>query len=551
MFCDVADCPHNCTCTGDVFNCTGAGLIRLPQSSGVKVLDASNNKKILVEPSNFPKYNVIKVLILSNNDLTLLSARNESLFKHLKYLLYLYLDGNNISFLDQNSFSGLLHVRMIFLQRNSLKHVYHFTFRDCAHIVSLNLSKTGLESISAHAFKGLKSLKTLDLSDNMVESFSFESLNELDKLEWLNVTHILPSRKYFSNLQDGNQLPREMHYIGSDDWRICCLVTILKVCDVPKDEQSTCEDLLESQTLQMAVWITASTSFFANMYVLVYRVLLARNTLKTKANNIFLIHLAIADLLMSVYLLNIAVTDAKVRNKYVFFVHSWERGLQCKVLGMISCLSKEMSLSMKSMLSIVLLVGISGKGRDYLTPFVKHITCIILWTSLTLLSSVTYTGWIDVSSGLCVLFNFGKSVFSGWQYKVFLFLCLNSLFIIVMGLTCLKGIHIIYKSDKQVQKMGQVFGRKKNNSTYKNLVFLIGSALVTWIPVDVLLVISLCGVTFSPEVTSWFTIFVLPVTAISNPFLYTINNVIAQNRQSKPKSKRQIKKPCGNAQSLK
>jgi len=448
------------------------------------------------------------------------------------------LDGNNISVLNEHSFSDLLHVRTIFLQDNPLKHIYNFAFHNCLEISSMDLSSIGLKSISVNAFNGLRSLNKLDLSNNMLENFNVKSLKELKAIEWINVTKILAYKRYFSVFTDTSKFWMEMEYIGSDDWRLCCFASRVKVCDAPKDELSTCEDLLKSRTLRVVVWITSSMSFIGNMYVLTYRIFLSRNALKSKGNNLFLIHLAVADSLMSVYLLNIAITDLRYRNEYVFVAQSWKTGLHCKMLSMISSLSAEMSLSIICLLSILLLIGISGKGRHLLTPVVKHTACFITWVVLCLLCSVSFTGLVDITSGSCVLFNFGMSVFSGWQYKVFLFVCINSFLITITMCSCLKCIHIIYRSIKQVKLMGQVFGKSRSDSAFKNLILLIVSNLVTWIPVEVLLVVSLCGVSISPQVTNWFAIFVLPVTALSNPFIYTIKNVVAEKLGWGPESRK-------------
>jgi len=86
--------------------------------------------------------------------------------------------------------------------------------------------------------------------------------------------------------------------------------------------------------------------------------------------------------------------------------------------------------------------------------------------------------------------------------------------------------------------MGQVFGKNRYGPAYRKLVMLIGSSLVIWIPIEVLLAVSLCGMSISPEVTSWFAIFVLPVCALSNPFLYTIRGIM-QKKTDKNKTTKQ------------
>ena len=207
---------------------------------------------------------------------------------------------------------------------------------------------------------------------------------------------------------------------------------------------------------------------------------------------------------------------------------SWNRGIQCKVLSMISSMSLEMSLSILCLMSVFLLQAITGKGTERSTASAKNITCILLWILFGLLCSVGFTGLVGIKSSACVLFNFGNFVFSGWQYQICLFLCVNCLLLILTSISCVKSVLIIHNSEKKVRKLGQVFGKTKYGSAYRNIVLLFASSLLTWIPFDILMVVSLCGMTISPEVTYWFVIFVLPVNSLSNPFLYTIRNVMSK-----------------------
>jgi len=175
------------------------------------------------------------------------------------------------------------------------------------------------------------------------------------------------------------------------------------------------------------------------------------------------------------------------------------------------------------------MLGITGNKRvTIFTPAIKHLSCIGLWILMGALCSIGFTGWVNITPGSCLLLSFGESALSGWPYKVFMFLVVNLILIVVTVSACLRSIYFIHKSGKQVKQMGHVFGKSKSGETYKNLALLAISSLVTWIPIEVLLVFSLCGMTIHSEVINWFAIFVLPINSITNPLLHTIRNVISQ-----------------------
>lgn len=57
-----------------------------------------------------------------------------------------------------------------------------------------------------------------------------------------------------------------------------------------------------------------------------------------------MINLAVADFLMGVYLLIIAVTDLRTMGEYFNFAIDWQHGLGCKVAGFITVFSSELSI---------------------------------------------------------------------------------------------------------------------------------------------------------------------------------------------------------------
>ena len=90
---------------------------------------------------------------------------------------------------------------------------------------------------------------------------------------------------------------------------------------------------------------------------------------------------------------------------------------------------------------------------------------------LGLLSSVSFTGLVDITSGSCILLNLGTLVVSGWLYNAFL-IGYNLTLMLINTTTCTRSVYFIYQSSQRVKQMGQVFGKSRQASPYKTLILL-------------------------------------------------------------------------------
>jgi hypothetical protein len=81
------------------------------------------------------------------------------------------------------------------------------------------------------------------------------------------------------------------------------------------DEFSSCDDLMRHTLLQFLIWLIGITAFLGNILTVIYRLKYDRQRLKL-GYGIFVTNLAIADLLMAIYLIIIAVADSVFRKRY-------------------------------------------------------------------------------------------------------------------------------------------------------------------------------------------------------------------------------------------
>jgi len=58
-----------------------------------------------------------------------------------------------------------------------------------------------------------------------------------------------------------------------------------------------------------------------------------------------------------------------------------------------------------------------------------------------------------------------------------------------------------------------------------------------WIPLDVLIILSLCQVDLPVEMSNWFAVFVLPISAITDPLIFSLYMLIAVRGKKGKKQK--------------
>ena len=128
-----------------------------------------------------------------------------------------------------------------------------------------------------------------------------------------------------------------------DRFILCCyaMKSIAGVdCESPVDEFSSCDDLMKNNTLQISIWILGILAFLGNLLVIIWRII---DREENRVQSFLLTNLAVADLLMGLYLLTIAIMDVRWRGVYFRHDINWRSGLGCQIVGVLSMLSSEVS----------------------------------------------------------------------------------------------------------------------------------------------------------------------------------------------------------------
>ena len=307
------DCPKKCNCVGNLITCK-ASNISLDDISTftiqTKSADLSENPKINKLERKHLLFPYMISLNISSNEIDHI---DNDVFFDLKNLLSLDISNNKIKRLPDMVFSKLRYLRYLNLDRNSELAVISATaFQGLKSLKGLRISGTKLKRISSLTFSGL-ALDYIDISNNKIEVIEDYAFNNT-RVHKINFegNDVTEFGKFIFN--DVTSL-QELH---TPAFKFCCVrpcYVAEEKCKPLKNEFSSCDDLMRNSVLQAVLWIVGIASLLGNFSSIIYRLVYDRARLQI-GYGIFVTNLAVADFLMGVYLLTIAVIDSLYRNRY-------------------------------------------------------------------------------------------------------------------------------------------------------------------------------------------------------------------------------------------
>jgi leucine-rich repeat-containing G protein-coupled receptor 7 len=252
-------------------------------------------------------------------------------------------------------------------------------------------------------------------------------------------------------------------------------------------------------------------------------------------NNIIINSLAFSDLLMGFYLALIAAVDVYYHGYYAYNEYSWLNSKTCNVLGFFANLSLEMSLYSKMVLSIFFVYALKNSTEIFEQKNKIRAVCLGGWVVFVFVSTIPFFLFEDNKSNICLYFNIGMNLFTGWPYNIIIYNILNNVMLATLIIHSLKLIKIVTASKRQVEKSGHISGGTKNSRTYRKFVLLFLPYLLYWILIESSQIISLVGVEFNIHITQWMAFSVMPVISMTNPIVHTIKIIKSHSQLTSQK----------------
>ena len=301
-------------------------------------------------------------------------------------------------------------------------------------------------------------------------------------------------------------------------------------CDSPTDEFSSCDDLMKNKTLQICIWILGILAFLGNLLVIIWRII---DKEENRVHSFLLTNLAVADMFMGVYLLTIAIVDARWQGEYFKHDTKWRAGIGCQVIGVLSMLSSEVSVLILTVITIDRFVCIIFPFKfKRLTYKSAVFTCAVVWILGVVISVIPITGidyFYDKSgdfgfysrSAVCLPLQLSEGTPAGWEYSASFFIGLN----FVSFTFILVAYILMFWTVKRSARAVRSTSLNKESAMAKRLIFIVMTDFCCWMPIIIISILSLTGNFYDPDKIAfvWIAVFVLPLNSSLNPILYTFS----------------------------
>ncbi|EDV20974.1 uncharacterized protein TRIADDRAFT_60578 [Trichoplax adhaerens] len=396
------------------------------------------------------------------------------------------------------------------------------------------------------------SLENLQLSGNALQNLTFSKAVQYQVITTLNISHnnisnICEQRlgNYFPSLQILNALGNHLAYLTpvsfygppllltviTEREYLCCMVPAkVRICQpsMYSDTLSSCYRLLAHITLQTFIWIVGGLALLGNVLVLIQNYHLSKR--KRKSVPTFLVsNLAVSDLIMSLYLMIIAIADLMfTRGDYGIKSETW--------LSHPACLIACFFVTLSSLTSVFIMIIISTDryicivypfSTKRMTVGRAKIALGVLWSfsiifsAVPVLFSIQQPGYLRIYkySSMCMPNNYQNFYFKIWMIS---YLAMTFMAWIIMIILYVRIFFAVKESSKNIRKSSTT----DNKALAVRLALILVSDLVTWVPYYY---ISVAGLLKDGQVDTvalqFIATFVLPLNSAINPYLYTLTSV--------------------------
>ena len=314
----------------------------------------------------------------------------------------------------------------------------------------------------------------------------------------------------------------------------CCYVESYKpsvTCIAPANALANCERMIKFAELRYLMWFLVVLTIGGNMFALLMRLVKDDNN---RVQNMLICSLSFSDMLMGVYLAGIINQDIATRGEYYKHDFEWRTGIMCKIFGVISVISSEVSvftlvfIAYDRFLHIVHAMEFRKIGYRtaafllfFTWSFCSAIAIIPATINSYFYDDLRRQGFYGTNS-ICMPLQLPGEGTIAWEYCLAVFGALNFIGAVYLIVSYCQMFYSSYKSAK-VSKNDARLG--VHTTMAKRFAAVVFTDVCCWVPIAMLLLLSLVrAINDTGNVLyMWFSICVIPINSAINPILYTLS----------------------------
>ena len=348
------------------------------------------------------------------------------------------------------------------------------------------------------------------------------------------------------------------HFRYTGDHKMCCYIKNLRDC-VTIEKQPLmfqCGSLMQNSLLRVFMWVIGLSSVFGNIFVLFWRIRSKNENNIQTVQAVFVGNLAFSDLLMGFYMIFLASVDRYYGDEFFIVSDDWRVSIPCRIASTLAILSSETSLLLILFITFdrYLVLVFPFSLEKHFKKLSATIAVIGIWCiTLPLSLSASFLADVDSDfyelSDVCIglplvtrpasykvkthnishdtitapLFtvNVPSGSDSSWYFSLVVYLGLNF---------CLASIIVVCYTIIFVSVRNSRRAVRKTRQVTDDIIMalrMIWVAMVNslcWLPVTIVSILSQADLISVPlELYVWTVVFILPINAALNPYVYTIS----------------------------
>ncbi|XP_065655267.1 follicle-stimulating hormone receptor [Hydra vulgaris] len=528
-------------------------------------IDLSNNLLTEVPKIKAPK---LRKIHMDKNKIKTVSA--ESMI-HYKSLEHLDLGFNEIESIEPNTFAENKELYWLVLKNNPLRSIADNAFKGAKRLNTLLLQNTLISQLPPQY--GISTLETLNIM-KVPSLFTIPDPENFKKLKKIFVTYSMhccafkiereipklnntkpcpteslqepngktkrsqeKNKTAFNNQIGGNSSFGDMLNMFGDiydafntepqNYSLCSglgeLVggkpfdTHIKIeCTPEPDAFNPCQDVMGSNELRGFSWIIGICAIIGNVFQLV---ILFYSRQELTVYKLLMYNLGVSNLLMGIYLIVLCCVDAYTFGKYYNYVQSWQFKGGCQVFGFLALFATSLSVCSLVLITferyLLIIFALSVENQMKLRH--AKVGVIFSWVYSFLIASLPVANTVSSYSktAICLPMDTATAVAEGYLVWLLLVYVLAFLFIVVCYVR-------IYYSINDVRP-GVPNSQNIDIKVAKRMAMIIFSNFFCWLPISIVGLIAMYGgKMLDVRVAKFLIVFIFPLNACTNPFLYAI-----------------------------
>ncbi|XP_071509192.1 uncharacterized protein [Diadema antillarum] len=537
-------------------NISDVGLFTFINLTSLRTLDLNNNHLTAVQAHVYTALPRLQILYL---DFNIIEDVNRPMFSDLPNLVWLGLDSNNIEILRNGTFQDLISLTDLILRRNRISHIEAGAMRGLDKIIGVSFTGNAITELRRGMLDGLSAVAWISFQRNplsYIEPGTFDNTPEITHLSLIEteLDHLEPDM--FRGIT-------KLKTLSTDDYRLCCLFSNTTKCSAgSRSALDSCHRLMPNTVLRIAMWILGFSALIGNSMVLFIRCNNRRDK-RQHEQPFFITNLAIADWMMGVFMIIVASADLYYGHYYYLRATAWRESGLCAFASFLAVLSSESSVFLLAIITFDRFVSVVFPfGRLRFHSSSARVCVTVTWIITLILSTVpiivgvflpNFYGLSDVCIGLPLstdesregtlewsreqgltiyVPSEGGSMQPAWIYSIVLFLGIN-LILFLFILVCYIIIFV------NVRRSTKAMGTSRHTSSARDqeiklaakMAVIVGTDFCCWMPVIIMGILSQTSLVELPvSLYAWCAVFILPINASLNPYLYTFVEYFGKNK---------------------